>query len=163
MATVELHREVAMNQINIKRLLLAGVVVFVSWIVIEVALEQILATLVFGQSTSEMWMQAVEVNELSGLRVGINLLVGLLNCIVMIWIYASLRPMYGVGTKTALITAAFGVVWILSIFVNITNLGLLPPRLALIEGTFEAIEVPLAMLIGALIYEGRNEPAPATG
>ena len=152
-----------MNQINIKRLLLAGVVVFVSWIVIEVALEHILATLVFGQSTSEMWMQAVEVNELSGLRVGINLLVGLLNCIVMIWIYASLRPMYGVGTKTALITAAFGVVWILSIFVNITNLGLLPPRLALIEGTFEAIEVPLAMLIGALVYEGRNEPAPATG
>ena len=152
-----------MNQINIKRLLLAGVVVFVSWIVIEVALEHILATLVFGQSTSEMWMQEVEVNELSGLRVGINLLVGLLNCIVMIWIYASLRPMYGVGTKTALITAAFGVVWILSLFVNITNLGLLPARLALIEGTFEAIEVPLAMLIGALVYEGRNEPAPATG
>ena len=152
-----------MNQINIKRLLLAGVVVFVSWIVIEVALEHILAKLIFGQTTSEMWMQAVEVNELSGLRVGINLLVGLLNCIVMIWIYASLRPMYGVGTKTALITAAFGVVWILSIFVNITNLGLLPPRLALIEGTFEAIEVPLAMLIGALVYEGRNEPAPATG
>ena len=152
-----------MNQINIKRLLLAGVVVFVSWIVIEVALEHILAKLIFGQTTSEMWMQVVEVTELSGLGVGINLLVGLLNCIVMIWIYASLRPMYGVGTKTALITAAFGVVWILSLFVNITNLGLLPARLALIEGTFEAIEVPLAMLIGALVYEGRNEPAPATG
>jgi hypothetical protein len=152
-----------MNQINIKRLLLAGVVVFVSWIVIEVALEHILSTLVFGQSTSEMWMQAVGLNELSGLSVGINLLVGLLNCIVMIWIYASLRPMYGVGTKTALITAAFGVVWILSMFVNITNLGLLPARLALIEGTFEAVEVPLAMLIGALVYEGRNEPASATG
>jgi hypothetical protein len=151
-----------MNQINIKRLLLAGVVVFVSWIVIEVALEHIMSTLVFGQSTSEMWMQAVGLNELSGLSVGINLLVGLLNCIVMIWIYASLRPMYGVGTKTALITAAFGVVWILSMFVNITNLGLLPARLALIEGTFEAVEVPLAMLIGALVYEGRNEPASAT-
>jgi hypothetical protein len=48
-------------------------------------------------------------------------------------------------------------------FTNVTNLGLLPPRLAVIEGAFEAIEIPIAMMIGALVYEGRQEAAPATG
>jgi hypothetical protein len=90
-------------------------------------------------------------------------LVGLLNCTVMIWLYASLRPMYGVGTKTALITAAFGVVWIFSMFVNMANLGLLPLRLAVVEASFEAIEIPIAMMIGAVVYEGGVQPAPETG
>jgi hypothetical protein len=152
-----------MNQINIKRLLLAGVVVFVSWIVIEILLEHVLARLLIGQTTSEMWMEAVSLTELSGLSQGINLLVGLLNCTVMIWLYASLRPMYGVGTKTALITAAFGVAWVLSMFINVANLGLLPPRLAMVEAAFESIEIPLAMMIGALVYEGRQEIAAAAG
>jgi hypothetical protein len=81
----------------------------------------------------------------------------------MIWLYASLRPMYGVGTKTALITAAFGVAWVLSMFINVANLGLLPPRLAMVEAAFESIEIPLAMMIGALVYEGRQEIAAAAG
>jgi hypothetical protein len=80
-----------------------------------------------------------------------------LNCTILIWLYASLRPMYGVGTKTALITCAFGLAWIASVSVNITNLGLVPPRLALIEFFFEAIEFPISMFVGANVYEGKEE------
>ena len=72
----------------------------------------------------------------------------------MIWLYASLRPMYGVGVKTALITSAFAVIVTFSLFVNWSNLGILPVRPALIEAVFETIEFPLAMLVGAAVYEG---------
>ena len=66
-------------------------------------------------------------------------------------------PDYGVGTKTALITCAFGIAWMVSMFINLTNLGLLPPRLALLEAIFETIEFPIAMIVGAGVYEGKEK------
>ena len=57
----------------------------------------------------------------------VSTVLGLMNCTILIWLYASLRPMYGVGTKAALITSAFVIAWIVSLFVNLTNLGLFPP------------------------------------
>ena len=65
--------------------------------------------------------------------------------------------MYGVGMKTALITSAFGIVWGWSLAVNAINLGLLPAPVALIEGAFETIEFPIAILAGAEIYEGASK------
>lgn len=65
--------------------------------------------------------------------------------------------MYGVGAKTALITSAFCIAWVLSLFVNLTNLGLLPVRLAMTEAFFEVLELPIAMYVGAGVYEGNQE------
>jgi len=44
-----------------------------------------------------------------------------------------------------------------SMFINLTNLGLLPPRLALLEAIFETIEFPIAMIVGAGVYEGKEK------
>ena len=65
--------------------------------------------------------------------------------------------MYGLGARTALITSGFLIAWIVSLFFNLTNLGLLPPRLAMIETVFEVIEIPIAMIVGAGVYEGNQE------
>ena len=65
--------------------------------------------------------------------------------------------MYGVGAKTALITSAFAIIVIFSLLTNWINLGIFPARPALIEGVFEAIEFPLAMLAGAAVYEGGEQ------
>ena len=102
-------------------------------------------------------MQAINVGEWSGLNTAVSTFIAILNCTILIWLYASLRPMYGVGTKTALITCAFGIVWMYSLFINLTNLGLFPPRLALLEAIFETIEFPLAMIVGAGVYEGTEK------
>jgi hypothetical protein len=152
-----------MNKIKVGRMLLAALAMLVMWIALEVLVEGVIADLVLGQSSSDMWRSVIDYSGWSGLNAVVSTFVALWNCAILIWLYASLRPMYGVGTKTALITCAFGLAWIVSIFANMTNLGLIPPRLALIEFVFEAVEFPIAMLIGAGVYEGKEEKAREAG
>jgi hypothetical protein len=71
--------------------------------------------------------------------------------------------MYGVGTKTALITCAFGIAWMISMFINLSNLGLFPPQLALLEAISETVEFPIAMIVGARVYEGKEKEIRETG
>jgi len=146
-----------MNKINIKRMLLAALAMFVVAIALEILLEHVIAQLVLGQTTAEMWGRAVDIGQLTGFNILVNTVVALFNCAILIWLYASLRPMYGVGTKAALITSAFVIAWIFSMFVNLTNIGLLPPRLTFVEAVFEAIEFPIAMIVGAGVYEGGDK------
>jgi hypothetical protein len=146
-----------MNKINIKRMILAGLAMFVMWIAIEILLEGIIADLIFGRSTGEMWAEEIEFRQWSALNFWINMIIPILNCTLLIWLYASLRPMYGVGTRTALITSAFGVILGFALFINFINLGILPLKAGLIEAVFEAIEFPIAMIVGAAIYEGREK------
>jgi len=146
-----------MNEIRVKRMVLAGLAMFVMWVALEVLVEGVIADLVFGQASSEMWRTVIDQSEWSGLNTAVSTFIAILNCTILIWLYASLRPMYGVGTKTALITSAFGIAWMVSLFINLTNLGLIPPRLALLEAIFETIEFPIAMIVGAGVYEGKEK------
>ena len=143
-----------MNEIRVKRMLLAGLVMLIVWVVVEALVEQVIARLLFGQSTQEMWLQAIDLRDSSALNFWVNTIVALFNCTLLIWLYASVRPMYGVGTRTALITSAFGVILGFSLFINFINLGLLPLKLGLLEAAFEAIELTIAMVAGAAVYEG---------
>ena len=143
-----------MNEIRVKRMLLAGLIMLIVWAVVEALVEQVIARILFGQSSGEMWLQIIDLREPSALNFWINNLIALLNCTLLIWLYASLRPMYGVGTRTALITSAFGVILGFSLFINLINLGLFPLKLGLLEALFEAIELVTAMIAGAAVYEG---------
>ena len=141
-----------MNEIRVGRMVLAALAMLVMWIALEVLVEGVIADLVFGRNSTEMWRSVIDYSQWSGFNAAVSTFLALFNCAILIWLYASLRPMYGVGTKTALITCTFGLAWIASIFINTANLGLVPPRLALIEFVFEAIEFPISMLVGAAIY-----------
>jgi hypothetical protein len=146
-----------MNKINFKRLVLAGLAMFVMWIAVEVLLEGVVADLLFGRSTVEMLSEEIAFREWSAVNYWVNTINPVLNCALFIWLYASLRPMYGVGTRTALITSAFFIILGFSLLINFINLGLLPLRAGLIEAVFEAIEFPIAMVTGAAIYEGQEK------
>jgi len=146
-----------MNEIRVKRMLLAGLAMFVVWVALEILLEHVIAKFLFGETSGEMWQRTIDVSRWSGLNTAVSTLLGVVNCTILIWLYASLRPMYGVGTRTALLTSGFLIAWIVSLFFNLTNLGLLPPRLAMIETVFEVIEIPIAMIVGAGVYEGNQE------
>ena len=145
-----------MNEIRLKRLLLGGLATFVAWIGVSILLEGILGSLLFGDLIEEMWLETSVIGEWSGLNQVLNIALALLNSTLLIWLYASLRPMYGVGARTALIASTLGVIWVWSLTLNLINLGLLPPELGLVEGLYESIEFPIAMLAGAEIYEGKD-------
>jgi hypothetical protein len=151
-----------MNQINVKRLLLAGLAMFVAWVALEILVEGIGVDLVFGRGHFDMASQTTGVEHWSAMNQVVNIALALLNTTLMMWLYASLRPMYGVGVRTALITSVFGLVLVLSLIANLVNLGLFPFRDGLIEAIFETIEFPIAMIVGAEIYEGKREEVRET-
>lgn len=150
-----------MNEISVKRMVLGGLAMLIVWvavgIVLQIVLEQVIAPTFFAQTAEEMHREIVG----SGSRIGLELLLdaitSLVKCTFLIWLYASLRPMYGVGTKTALITSAFGIVLGLALFTSLINSGLLSPKDGLIGAVTNTIEFPIAMLAGAAIYENREK------
>ena len=147
-----------MNKIRLERLILAGFATLVMFIVAEIFVELIVGKLVLGINlyfplpNVEHWGVANQI---------LNISLGLVNSVLMIWLYASLRPMFGVGYKTAFIASGIALVLALTMTINVINLGLVPARPALIELIYEAIELPIAMLVGAMVYEGVTEPIPA--
>ena len=147
-----------MNEIRVRRMLVAGLAMFLVWIVAEIVVEQLIGRILFGSLIDDRWLQAsTNLGDWNALNHLVNLFIALLNSTLLIWLYASLRPMYGVGTKTALITSALGVAMGLALAINVINLGLIPLQFGLMEAVFAAIEFPIAMLAGAAIYEGAGD------
>ena len=143
-----------MNEINVKRMFLAGLGMLIVWVLVELLVEQVFAQFFFGQTAQEMWQEVIKVSGNSAQTFWINNIIAFLNCTLMIWLYALLRPMYGVGTRAALITSLFGIIMGTALFINMINLGIFPLKIALLEALFEAIEFPIAMIAGATVYEG---------
>ena len=146
-----------MNEIRVKRMLLAGLAMFLVLIVAEIIVEGVIGRILFGNLIEERLQTYTNLRDWNALNQVVNVFRVLLNCTLLIWLYASLRPMYGVGTKTALITSALVIALGLSMAINMINLGLLPLRFGLMEVVFEAIEFPIAMLAGAAVYEGAGD------
>jgi hypothetical protein len=147
-----------MNKIRLNRMLLAGMVTFIVWIAVEILVEGVIGGALIGSQLDQQWLQTTRVYDWEIMNYVINILIALINCTLFIWLYASLRPMFGVGTRTALITSAFGIIFVFSMTVNGINLGLFPARIGLVEWFYELIEFPLAMIAGALVYEGLGDP-----
>ena len=147
-----------MNRIRLNRMLLAGIATFFAWILVELVVEQVIGRILFGNLIEQQVLQTTNILDWGIPNYVLNILIALINCTLLIWLYASLRPMFGVGTRTALITSAFGIIFAFTMTINAINLGLVPARVGLVEWIFELIEFPLAMMAGALVYEGTSEP-----
>jgi hypothetical protein len=146
-----------MNEIRVRRLVLAGFATLLIFIALGILLQGIIGHAVFGDTLEAQWQQKFGPQEWTGINYLVALLKAVFQSTLVIWLYASLRPMYGVGAKTALITSGVLVTLVLSIVVGGINSGMLPAQASLVAVMYEAIEVPLAMLVGAAVYEGREE------
>ena len=149
-----------MNEIRVKQMILGGLATLVVWVAIELLVELLIARALLGYHVEDHWPEMANLPTWSAPNYLLNLLIGVLNSTLLIWLYASLRPMYGVGTRTALITSAFGFIWGTLLIINLINLGVFPATAGLVEAGFLAIEFPIAMIVGAGVYEGTREGAP---
>jgi hypothetical protein len=141
-----------MNRIRTTRLFLAGLATLLAFILIELIWEGVIGPVLLGDIPGVM--RSLPLNSSWSFRnEAFNLFIALLNCFMMIWLYASLRPMFGVGTHTALIASAFAFVFVFAFELNYANLGFFSFRLALLDALNLVIELPLAMITGALVYE----------
>ena len=150
-----------MNRIQINRLLVAGMVTLLAFIALELVWEGLIASLILGD-TLEVLVSYPNLSHWTVSNHVINLAIALGNCFMLIWLYASLRPMFGVGPRTALIASSFMFVFIFAFGLNYTNLGLFPLRLTLLDALNLIVELPLALIAGAHVYEsGHWAPSEA--
>lgn len=141
-----------MNRIRVNKLIISGVITLLVFVVIEFIIERLLGRFVSAGIIDE-WAAVLDIQYWSPANYILNLLIVLLSCIMVMWLYAALRPMFGVGTKTALITSLFVLSFIFAYAINETNLGLYPIQITLIQLLYWAVELPAAVIAGVYYYE----------
>jgi hypothetical protein len=145
--------EAQMNRIKVKRLVMAGAVTLLVFIAVEFLVESVIGQALFGRLLEE-WYHTLDAPTWGVTNIVLNILIALVNCTILTWLYAALRPMFGVGTKTALITSAFALFFVAAFAANGVNLGLYPLPVALTEWGVQLVELPIAIIAGARFYEG---------
>ena len=142
-----------MRKINWNRVLLGGIV---AGLIID-TIQWLLHGVVFGSQ----WRQVMQdlgrpLQETNG-RIIFYVALGLVYGILAVWAYASVRPRYGAGPRTALY-AGLGV-WLLGYFLPTLTwipMGLFPGRLVIITVSVGLAEILAATVVGAWLYQ---EPA----
>ena len=142
-----------MNKIKVNQLLFAGLVTLFVFIAVEFVLESLIFSSLFGRVMQE-WHDKLNLPKWGTGNIILNIAIALINCTLLTWLYAALRPMFGVGSRTALVASAFAFFFITAFAINSVNLGTYPARIALIELGYQLIELPVAILVGARVYEG---------
>ena len=141
-----------MNEIKVWRLLISGLITLLVFVVIELIVENVIGNVFFG-GVYDAWYGKLILPNWTAANYVLNILIGLVNSIMMMWLYAALRPMFGVGVRTALITSVFAFTFISFYGVNLANLGIIPIRIVAIELVYLGLELPLALIAGAQFYE----------
>ena len=142
-----------MERINIFRVLLAGLIASVAFIIIEFIFEGI-ASLAFGFNEAELAKQYFPDIILSGTRYQIINVIYLISTFTFtVWLYAALLPKFGSGPKTAIIAGLVLIALIVLFLVNQINMGIYPLKPALLSLIFGIIEFPLSIVAGATFYK----------
>ena len=139
-----------MGKINIGRVLLAGIVAGI--------VSDALGYLVDGVILAQRWsdgMMALGRSEFSTNQwIWFNVL-GLLGGIVLIWIYAAIRPRFGAGVGTAVIAGV--AVWVVgSLIPNLSFMwfgGLFSKHLTAYTTAGNLVEIVVGAIAGAALYK----------
>jgi hypothetical protein len=140
--------------INIGRLLLGG---FVAAVVLNLVTGIANATILKGDFLN--WADGMGTHlhpPAQPIQVGFWLLMGLLDAVTGVWIYAGMLPRYGAGSKTAIL-AGF-LVWIvgrLCVAFDMLALGVFPWQLLAGQSVLGLAAILPGVLAGAWIYKGK--------
>ena len=147
-----------MGKINLGRVVLGGLLAGVVLSVLEFVLN--------GPILGDRWTAAMESLNMAAPEGGgvmiayvvFNFVLG----IALVWLYAALRPRFGPGPKTAVITglAAWFLLWFLGFGSTLIS-GMFPTNLVVIIVIWELFEVPIATFAGAWLYQEGGAPAAA--
>ncbi|MGD2217876.1 MAG: hypothetical protein PVJ64_14055 [Gemmatimonadales bacterium] len=147
-----------MGKINLGRVLLGGLLAGVVLSVLEFVLNEPILGDRWAAAMESLGMAAPEGAGTLIAYVVWNFVLG----IALVWLYAAVRPRFGPGPKTAVITglAAWFLVWFLAFGGTVIS-GMFPTNLVVIVLIWEFFEVPIATVAGAWLYQEGEAPAAA--
>lgn len=137
-----------MSGINISRVILGGLV---AGVVLNIG-ETIFNAVLFGQA-NEAAFKALNLPPIGGSTVAWFVIAGFIFSIVMIWLYAAMRPRLGAGPKTAVCAGI--IAWTLGYLcpgIGFLATGMFPSNLLVSGLVWSLFEVSLAAVAGAYFY-----------
>jgi hypothetical protein len=153
-----------MTGMNGRRIVAGGLVAGVVATALELAAEPL-----FGLDW-EGWLAGLGVGAPDGVAAAYIVLGGLALGVLAVWLYASMRPRYGPGPRTAILAGL--VIWALACLfptLGLAAFGVLPVNeLFWVSVLFPIVQFPAATLAGARVYRevgahGVGEAAAAAG
>ncbi len=137
-----------MGRINVGRVVLGGLL---AGLVIDIS-EALLNGVVFAKEMDAM-MASLNKPPLDGSMIALFVILGFCLGVVLIWIYAAMRPRLGPGARTAAVAGV--VVWGLAyLYPNLTAfiIHLFPRRMLVIQTVWGLVEIVVAAVAGAWMY-----------
>jgi len=138
-----------MAGINGKGVIVGGLV---AGLIINIG-ETILNIPVLGEQMDAA-MKALNLPAVGGGPISVFIVGAFILGLLLVWLYAAIRPRFGAGPKTAIIAAlAF---WFLAYFwpsLGRGLMGLMPMKLVTIATIWGLVEIVIAALAGAAIYK----------
>ena len=145
-----------MGKINYGRVILGGIVGGI----IAGFLDWFLNGVLMGQLWEDAMKSLNRPNAFSGAFLFCLFLTFSIGGILVVWIYAAIRPRFGAGVRTAVYAAlAVSAIGILQNMMHVVT-GLYSPRLMLYSTLAGIVELVVGAIAGAALYK-EAEPTPA--
>ncbi|MGD8868529.1 MAG: hypothetical protein PVI01_12900 [Gemmatimonadales bacterium] len=145
-----------MGKINIGRVIVGGLV---AGLFINVA--ESLLNLVIIADRMDLVYRELNLPQPSGGAIVVFFVLGFLLGILTIWLYAAIRPRFGPGPRTAILTALF--VWLFAYLwpaLGDAMMGILDPDLLVFVSVWGMFEILAASVAGAWFYREAGDPEP---
>ncbi len=98
-------------------------------------------------------LQRLGLPQIGGGQIAVFVAMGFLLGIVMVWLYAAIRPRFGPGVKTAVCAGV--VIWVLVYLlasVGYYAMGMFPLGMLVIANLWGLVEIPVSTVAGAWLY-----------
>jgi hypothetical protein len=140
-----------MGKINVARVILGGLL---AGLIMNIS-EYVLNIYVVAEESAAM-MERFGLPQIGMHQIGVFLVMTFVLGIVMVFVYAAMRPRFGAGVGTAVIAGV--TIWIVAMFASVADvvLGILPANLLVLTGLWALVEMVVASVAGAWLYK---EPA----
>ena len=138
-----------MGKINMGRVILGGLV---AGLIINIG-EFLLNGVILAKDLEEV-MKSLNKPAVGGSQIAVFVAMGFVLGILLVWIYAAIRPRYGAGPKTAVCAAL--IIWVIAYVYNgvgQSQMGFFPNRLLAIGIGWGLVELVIAALAGAWLYK----------
>ena len=145
-----------MKKINFGRVILAGLVAALVFFFVEIVLEGFVY-LIFGVCEAEIFKEFLGYIPTGTLYYILNLVIFFSICILIMWVYAAIRPRFTSHAKAAIVTSLVFWLVVFLFIANFVNIGIFPLKAALLNLAFNFIEIPIGILVGSLLYKDKEK------
>ncbi|HEX7237293.1 MAG TPA: hypothetical protein VF405_10055 [Gammaproteobacteria bacterium] len=137
-----------MGKINVARVILGGLL---AGLIMNIG-ETVLNLFVIADE-STAFLQRLGLQFPGNHQIAIFVAMTFVSGIIVIFLYAAMRPRFGAGAKTAVIAGL--IVWLVTMMAGFADvvLGITPTNLLVVAGAWSLVETLVAAVAGAWLYQ----------